>query len=91
MYEILSNPELWMALITIISGAIAIWQNQGKRTSQKIIDSVVLGVDEFSKLDVGEKEAKKLKASIKQKALEYGVEKILNKAVKGLTISSTKN
>ncbi len=91
MEAILTDPQVWMAIATVIAGIFGICQQAGKKRHQKVIESVVLGVEQFSELEVTKKEVKKLKSAIKQKALEYGVETILHEAVKGLTTAEPKS
>lgn len=64
-----------------ISAIIAIWKNWKKGT---ILESIIKGVEDSAKY-VPQKDLRKVKSVISEKAEEYGVGKALYKVVKMLT------
>jgi hypothetical protein len=87
-----SNGELWASVIALVSGVLAIWKNHQLNataaqlsTSQKIVKSVVLGVETAMALPEAQVIEAKLKAVIQAKATEYGVQPILHVIVQTLT------
>ena len=79
------NGTLWTALIAFVAGAFAIWQNKEKRTAEKVSQTLVLAIEQASKIPEVVEEEKKIKAKIKEVTTKNGVEPIVNKLIDLLT------
>ena len=72
-------------VVALASGLVAIWKNNQATKAQKIIRSVVLGVEQATQLPEVRAAEEKIKATIKQKATDLGVQPLLHEIVKDLT------
>lgn len=79
------NGELWSIVIAVVSGLVAVWKNAQANTHQKIAQSVILGVEQASKLPEVATYETKIKDTIRQVATDYGVQPILHDLVQQLT------
>lgn len=82
-----SNGELVSCVVAIISGLIAIWKHTEASTAQKVIKSVILGVEEATKLPEVQAVEQRVKQTIRQKSVDFGVQDTLHAAVNDLTDS----
>jgi len=71
--------------VALVSGLIAIWQNKQATTARKVTQSIVLGVEQATKLPQVQAAEKQIKATIRRQAEELGVQPILQRVVKDLT------
>lgn len=71
--------------LALVTSLIAIWKNKQASTSRKIVESIVVGVEEATKLPQVRDAEKRVKDTIRAKATELGVEPLLNRVVKDLT------
>lgn len=81
----------WGALVGIalalVSGLAAIWQNQKATQSQKIAQSIILGVEQATRLPQVQEFEKKVKGTIAQKTRDLGIEKEVDALVQRVTRS----
>lgn len=71
--------------LALATSLIAIWKNKQASTQRKIVESIVVGVEEATKLPQVREAEKRVKDTIRAKATELGVEPLLNRVVKDLT------
>ncbi len=71
--------------LALVSGLVAIWQNRKASTAQKVTESLVLGIEQATKLPQVQDAEKRIKGIIREKATELGVQPLLHRAVKDLT------
>jgi hypothetical protein len=90
--SILTNADTWLAVVTLVSGLIAIWKHQQANdataavsTWQKVAKSLVLGVETAASLPEVAAAESKVKSVIQAKATEYGVQPVLHQLVQLLT------
>lgn len=79
------SGALWSAVIAVAAGALAIWQNKEKRTAQKVSETLVLAIEEASKIPAVAAKEGQIKAKIKEVTTKNGVEPVVNKLVELLT------
>lgn len=72
-------------VVALVSGLVAIWQRKEASTARKVTESIVLGVEQATKLPQVQAAEKQIKAKIRQQATDLGVEPLLNRVVKDLT------
>ncbi len=71
--------------LALVSGLVAIWQNRKASTAQKVTESLVLGIEQATKLPQVQEAEKRIKGIIRDKATQLGVQPLLHRAVKDLT------
>ncbi len=80
-----SMTTLISIAIALVSGLIAIWQNKQASTARKITASIVLGVEQATKLPQVAAAEKQIKATIRQHAQDAGIQPLLDRLVQNLT------
>lgn len=80
-----STTTLVSIALAVIAGLVAIWKNAQASTAQKITQSIVLGVEQATKLPHVQAAEAEIKATIRRKAQELGVQPLLHEIVKDLT------
>lgn len=71
--------------LALVSGLAAIWQNQKATQSQKIAQSIILGVEQATRLPQVQEFEKKVKGTIAQKTRDLGIEKEVDALVQRVT------
>lgn len=91
-FAALLNGDVLMGLLTVISTLFGIWKHNAASASdkeltlsQKINQSLVLGIETASKIPEVIAAENKMKAIIQAKATEYGVQPALHRIVQDLT------
>jgi|GEM_PF-4886469 len=87
------SGEFWTSLFALVAGLTAIWKHKAANaaqkeltTAQKITQSVILGVEAATKIPEVAEYEKTVKRIIRNKAEELGVQPLLNRAVRDLTV-----
>lgn len=83
--ESASTTTIVSIALAVIGGLVAIWKNKQASTAQKITQSVILGVEQATKLPQVQALEKQIKGNIRAKAAELGVQPLLHAVVKDLT------
>lgn len=71
--------------VSLVLGLVGIWQNKKKRTTQKVLESVILGVEKAANLPPQIISGDKVKDVIRIQAVAREVEPILHDYVKRVT------
>ncbi|MDR2673892.1 MAG: hypothetical protein LBC18_03245 [Opitutaceae bacterium] len=79
------STGLVSAVIALITGALAIWQNAEKKTAQKVSETLVLAIEQASQIPAVAEHEKKIKEKIQEVNERYHVEPLVNALVKKLT------
>jgi hypothetical protein len=79
------STDIIAAVIALATGALAIWQNKEKRTAQKVSETLVVAIEQASKIPAVAEKERELKAKIKEVTTKAGVEPVVNKLVNLLT------
>jgi hypothetical protein len=79
------SADLIAAVIALATSALAIWQNKEKRTAQKVSETLVVAIEQASRIPAVAEKENELKAKIKEVTTKAGVEPVVNKLVKLLT------
>ncbi|MES2696913.1 MAG: hypothetical protein V4773_25835 [Verrucomicrobiota bacterium] len=80
-----SSSEFWSAIIAAIGGLIAIWKNSQASTSKKVNESLVLAIEEATKIPEVAAFEQRIKGKIRETATKAGVQPVLHRLVKDLT------
>ncbi len=80
-----SATTLVSIAIALITGLLAIWQKKEASTAKKITASIVLGVEQATKLPQVQEQERRIKGMIRAHAENLGVEPLLQRVVKDLT------
>lgn len=80
-----STTTIISVIVAVVSGLVAIWQNKSASTAKKVTQSVILGIEHATKLPEVAAMEKRIKATIRQKATDLGVQPLLHTAVRDLT------
>ncbi|MDR1279329.1 MAG: hypothetical protein LBK99_00715 [Opitutaceae bacterium] len=79
------SPSLFSSVIALLTGAIAIWKNQQASTAQKVSASLVMAIEEASKIPAVADQEKKIKAKVQEVTERYDVGPVVAALVKKLT------
>lgn len=79
------SSELLAGAIAFFSGIIAIWKNEQKKTAQKVSETLVLAIEEASKIPAVAEKEKAIKAKVQEVTQKYNVEPVVKKLVEKLT------
>jgi ABC-type nickel/cobalt efflux system permease component RcnA len=79
------SPGFYSALIALATGMIAIWQNAAKKTAQKVSETLVLAIEEASKIPAVADKEKEIKKKIQEVNERYHIEPVVKKLVEKLT------
>jgi hypothetical protein len=81
-----ANLGLYVGIaLALVSGLAAIWQNGKATQNQKIAQSIILGVEQATKLPQVAEFEKRVKGTIAQKTRELGIEKEVDALVQRVT------
>lgn len=84
-----ASGEFWTGLFGLVAGIVAIWRNQAASTSRKVNETLVLAIEEATKLPGVVEAEQRIKQLIRDRATDYGVQPILHRIVKDLTDPAT--
>jgi hypothetical protein len=79
------SAGFFSAVIALFTGALAIWQNAEKRTAQKVSETLVLAIEEASKIPAIAEKEKVIKEKIREVNERYHVEPVVAALVRRLT------
>lgn len=80
-----ASGEFWSGLFGVVAGIVAIWRNQAASTSRKVSETLVLAIEEATKLPGVAESEQRIKTLIREKATDLGVQPLLHRMVKNLT------
>jgi uncharacterized membrane protein len=72
-------------VVSFVLGLVALWQNKKKRTTQKILETVIMGVERAATLPPDVISGSKVKDVIRIQAVARGVQPILHDYVQRIT------
>ncbi len=80
-----ATGEFWSALFGLVAGIVAIWRNQTASAHQKVNESLVLAIEQVTKLPEVAAAEQRIKQAIQAKATALGVQPLLHRIVVDLT------
>lgn len=83
-----TTTEFWTAIFALATGLVAVWRNNLLTQHQKVNQALVLSIEAASKIPEVVAAEEKFKTLISDKATQLGIEPLLNRLVKDLTVST---
>ena len=85
-----STSEFWAGLFAVVTGIVAIWKNNQASTGAKINETLILAIEQATKLPGVSEHEQRIKRLIQSKATELGVHPLLHRLVQDLTEPAAK-
>jgi hypothetical protein len=79
------SAGFFSSVIAFVTSVLAIWQGAGKKTAQKVSETLVVAIEEASKIPAVAEHEEKIKAKIREVNERYHIEPVVNALVKKLT------
>jgi hypothetical protein len=80
-----ATEAFWATVLAVVSGLFGIWKNRQASTHQKINESLVLGIEQATKIPEVVAFESRIKKTIQASATGYGVQPLLHRIVQDLT------
>lgn len=85
-----ASGEFWTGLFGVAASLVAIWRNGAATNARKINDTLVLGIEEVTKLPGVAEHEQRIKTYLREKATDLGVQPLLHRIVQDLTEPAAK-
>lgn len=73
-------------IIAAFTSIVAIWQNKGKKTAQKVSESLVQAIEVATRIPAVAEKEKEIKRSINATVTKLGVQPLVHRIVKDVTL-----
>lgn len=73
-------------VIAAVTSLLALWANKAKNTAQKVSESLVIAIETASKIPAVAEKEKAIKQAINAKVTELGVQPLVHRIVKDVTL-----